>query len=97
MIYLILIIVALVIAIIFIIKYNVGSKQEQALKVDKRVLEGKVKALEVEKGILIKHAADAKKKTIKSKNQLAEVKNEILKKYDPNNIDSIMEYINGSD
>ena len=99
MIYLILsiVIISLIAIIAFIIKYKVGSKLESALMVDKRVLEGKVKALEVEKGILIKHAADAKKKTIKSKNQLAEVKNEILKKYDPNNIDSIMEYINGSD
>ena len=97
MIYLILIIVALVIAIIFIIKYKVGSKLERALMVDKRVLESKVKDLEVEKGILIKHAADAKKKTIKSKKQLAEVKSEIIKKYNYTDIDSVMQYINGSE
>jgi len=96
MIYLILsIVIILLIAIIaFIIKYKVNSTQEQALKVDKRILENKLKDLELEKGILFKHANNAHIETIKSQKQLTEVKNEILKKYDYSSLDSAMQYIN---
>ena len=97
MIYLILIIIALIVVIAIMYKYNSGSNQEQALKVDKKILEGKLKNLELEKGLLIKHAADALKDTITSKQQLAEVKSEIIKKYDSNDIDSVIAYINGGE
>ena len=95
--WLIAVIIALVCAIGLMYRFGRKSSQEQALKVDKGILETKLKDLELEKGILIKHAKDAHKETITSKKQLAEVKSDIIKNYDYNNIGSVMDYINGTD
>lgn len=93
------IITILFIAVIFIfflyLKFNNNFKKIQSLKNEKDIVNDKIKMVEVEKEILINHAKDANEKTIKSKKQLEDAKNEYVKGAGGSNPDDLLKRIRG--
>jgi len=85
------------ICIAVLIKYKLSDKRLINLRTDKRILETQLKERTFELELSIKHANESRQRTIKSKKDLSDAKQEVYQKYNYNNVDSAMQYINGTE